>query len=408
MNRRSLWLSIALALIAMLMLAACAPAATPEATEAPAEETEAAAGGGGTVVLWHGYSAGSAEEATLTALVENAKAEFPDMTIEVLQVPFDQLFNKYETEVAAGGGPDMFVAPNDNLGNEARGSLVAALDDLVSADDLAGVTETGVEGMKVDGVLYGVPESAKAVALYYNKSLVDTPATTTDELLAQIESGDATMTNFIGAYHMFGWAGSFGGELIDADGKCVADQAGWVDALNYLLALKEAGATFSGDYATAEDAFKNGEAAYWVNGPWALADYKELLGDDLGVAVLPSGPGGDAKPLNGIDGFYINPNSDNQEAAVQLALFLSSGDSAQAYTDDAGHVPIRDSVTAADPLVATFAEASAKGLPRPQSAEFGNFWTPFGDMFTKVLEGQSTPEDAVAEACGAMNTANGK
>jgi arabinogalactan oligomer / maltooligosaccharide transport system substrate-binding protein len=407
MNRRSLWLSMALALIAMLMLAACAPAATPEATEAPAEETDEAAGGGGTVVLWHGYSAGSAEEATLTELIENAKAEFPDMTIEVLQVPFGELFTKYETEVSAGGGPDMFVAPNDNLGNEARGSLVAPLDDLLTAEDLAGVTETGVEGMKVDGVLYGVPESAKAVALYYNKSLVDTPATTTDELLEQVQGG-TTMTNVISQYHMFGWSGAFGGELMDADGKCVADQGGWVDALNYLLELKEAGATFNGDYATAEDAFKNGEAAYWVNGPWALADYKAILGDDLGVAVLPSGPGGDANPLNGIDGFYINPNSDNQASAVALALFLSSGDSAQAYTDDAGHVPIRDSVTTSDPLVATFAEASAKGLPRPQSAELGNYWTPFQDMFTKVLEGQSTPEDAVAEACAAMNTANNK
>ena len=67
---------------------------------------------------------------------------------------------------------------------------------------------------------------------------------------------------------------------------------------------------------------------------------------------------------------------------------------------------IRSSVNASDPLVATFAEASANGYPRPQSEQFANYWTPFGDMFTKVLEGASTPEEAVVEACAAMNAAN--
>ena len=32
---------------------------------------------------------------------------------------------------------------------------------------------------------------------------------------------------------------------------------------------------------------------------------------------------GQANPLNGIDGFYINPNSENVDAAVDLALYLS-------------------------------------------------------------------------------------
>ena len=38
----------------------------------------------------------------------------------MLQIPFDQVFNKWETEVAAGGGPDMFTVPNDNTGNQVR------------------------------------------------------------------------------------------------------------------------------------------------------------------------------------------------------------------------------------------------------------------------------------------------
>lgn len=408
MKTRSLWLSLIIVLLAALLLAGCGGATpAPEAGgEEAGGEAEEAGGVSGTVTLWHAYQTGSAEEDTLTLLVENARAEYPDLTIEVLQIPFDQIFNKWQVEVSAGGGPDMFVAPNDDLGNWARGGLVEPLDSYLEGR-LDGVVQVGVDGMKVDGVLYGVPESAKAVALYYNKSLVETPPTTTDELLAAVEGG-APMTFFIGAYHMFGWPGAFGGELMDSDNVCIADQGGWAEGLQYLLDLKEAGATFDSDYGVAEAPFRNGETAFFVNGPWALGDYKADLGDDLGVIKMPDGPGGSANPLNGIDGFYLNPNSENKEAAIELALYLTGDASAQIYTDQAGHVPIRPSVDASDPLVAAFAEASAAGFPRPQSAEFANYWTPFGDMFTKVIEGVSTPEEAVAEACAAMNAANEK
>lgn len=71
-------------------------------------------------------------------------------------------------------------------------------------------------------------------------------------------------------------------------------------------------------------------------------------------------------------------------------------------------MPIRDDVQPADDLNAGFAQACATGYPRPQSVEFANFWAPFGDMWIKILEEVSTPEEAVNEACAAMNAANEK
>ena len=399
-------------LITTMLLAACAPTAateTPPPTKAPpVEVTEAPPepmGPSGEVSLWHAYQTGSAEESTLAELVANAQAEYPDLTINVLQIPFSEIFNKYQTEVAAGGGPDMFVAPNDDLGNWARGGLVLELDTYL-AGKLDKTSTVGVEGMKVDGKLYGVPESAKAVALYYNKSLV-TPPTTTDEVLQLVKEGKM-LVNVQGAYHLFGWSGAFGGQLLDGTNTCIANQGGWTEFMQYLVDLKAAGAIFEPDYGKAEGLFRQGEAAMFVNGPWALADFKKDLGEDLGVVPMPAGPSGPASPLNGIDGFYINPNSQNTQSAIDLALFLTNQESSQIYTDKAGHVPIRSDVTSADPLVAAFAEASATGFPRPQSAEFANYWGPFGDMFTKVLEGAISPAEGVAEACAAMNAASGK
>lgn len=394
MHKRLLVL-ISVLMIASLFLAACGTSAEEPADTGPV-----------TITVWHAYQTGSAEEATFTKIVANASAAMPDVNIEVLQIPFDQIFNKWETEVAAGGGPDMFVAPNDDLGNLSRASLVMNLDSYLEGK-LDHVSQVAIDGMRVDGVLFGVPESAKAVALYYNKALVDAPPATTDEFIAAVEGG-VPATFFIGAYHMFGWSGSFGGELMDADGKCIADQGGWADALQFLVDIKAAGASLDADYGVAEGPFRAGESAFFVNGPWALADYIADLGDDLGVAPMPAGPGGNASPLNGIDGFYINPNSANPDQAVTVALFFVNQESSQIYTDEAGHVPIRDDVEPSGDLNAGFALASSTGFPRPQSVDFGNYWTPFGDAFTKVIEGVSTPVDAINEACAAMNSANEK
>jgi len=401
---KKIWTLFSILLLSAMLLAACAPQATP--TAEPVATEAAPTGPTGEVTLWHAYQTGSAEETTLATLIANAKSEYPGMTINVLQIPFSEIFNKYQTEVASGGGPDMFVAPNDDLGNWTRGGIVTD----VSADlagKLGAVSQVGQDGMKVDSMMYGVPESAKAVALYYNKDLVQTVPTTTDELLQMVKDGKI-LINVLGAYHLFGWSGAFGGQLLDETNKCIADQGGWTEFMQYLVDLKAAGAVFEPDYGKAETPFRQGQAAFFVNGPWALADYKKDLGDKLGVAPMPAGPSGPATPLNGIDGFYLNPNTKNKEGALALAMFLTNQESSQIYTDSAGHVPIRNDVTAADALVAEFAKASSTGYPRPQSAEFANYWAPFGDMFTKVLEGAISPADGVAEACAAMNAASGK
>lgn len=415
-QRRLIFLS-ALLLVVSLVLAACTPAAAPtptavtggdttttEPTAAPSDSTDTTTGASGKVTLWHAYGTGSTEEATLAKLIENARAAMPEMEIEVVQLPFDQIFNRYRNEVLAGGGPDMFLAPNDDLGNLSREGVVAPIDDLV-AGKLDAYNSVAVEGMTVDGQLYGIPESAKAVALYYNKSLVPTPPATQEELLALVEAGNSIALNQ-SAYHSFPFFTAYGGKLLSEDGAtCTASDGGFAEGLAQMVALKAAGATFETDGGRADTLFRTGEVAMIVNGPWVLGDYKADLGDNLGVAPVPAGTA-PAAALNGIDGFYISPASKNQAGAVELALFLTNAESSQIYTDEAGHVPIRSDVTASDPLVAGFAAASAQGYPRPQSVQFGNFWGPFGDAVNQVVEGVTEPEAAVTAACDAMNAAS--
>ena len=359
----------------------------------------------GSVTLWHAYGTGSAEEKAITQLIDAAKKANPDAKIDVLQIPFDQIFTKFQNEVATGGGPDMFIAPNDSLGDQVRAGLLADLSSYASM--LTDVSPTGVEGMTVEGKLYAIPESFKAVALYYNTDKVKTAPTTTDELLAAVKGTNTLVLNQ-GAYHNFGWLQAFGGKLMDATGKCVADQAGGTEWFTYLKDLKaQKNVTFSTDGGQADSLFKEGKVDMIVNGPWQLGDYKTALGAKLGVASMP-GAKNPAGPLTGVDGFYVNVNSKNVDGAVALAMFLTSAESSKVYADMAGHVPVNTTVDISDPLVEAFADASATGVPRPQVAELSNFWGNFDNAITKVLDAAGDPATEIKAACTKMNEANKK
>lgn len=357
-----------------------------------------------TLTLWYAYGLGGSEENALVTVSDNARAVFSDTAIRLQFVPFGELFTRYESEVSARGGPDLFVAPNDWLGPEARSGVLRNLDPWLQGQ-LSGVSQSAIDGMRVNGHLYGVPESAKAVALYYNKSVITSPPTTTAGLLAQVQAGKR-LTVIQHAYHLFGFWEAFGGHLLDANDRCIADQGGFDQALHYLLDLQNAGAVFTSNGGYAENQFRQGQIDLLIDGPWMLADFQNDLGGDLGVVHMPIGPGGPARPLNGIDGFYVNPNTLAVTKAVSLALYLTSQPSAQLYTDLGGHVPIRSDVTSTNEALLNFAAASAQGYPRPQSAEFTSYWGPFDTLIDDVLTGVVTPTLGVQQACAAMNAAN--
>ncbi len=374
--KRTLFVLVSILIAGSMLLTACAPKATQAptqppatapATEPPVAQTE--------VTFWHAYGTGSAEETALTAVLAQAAVDLPQYKINVLQVPFGDIFNKYRTDVAAGGGPDMFVAPNDSLGDDARAGLIADITDLVSGK-LTDYAPLSIEGMSVDGKIYGVPESLKAVVFWYNKSMLATPPATTDELKALMEGGTPISISF-GCYHHWGFFSDFGGQIFDSEYKVVAGQ-GIVDAMTYLNELYQISKANSWPKTDSEGLapFSEGTVAAITNGNWAMGDYSSALGDNLGVAPLPAGPSGVASPLLGVDGYYINPNSTNKEGAIDVALYLT-GAVAENLMMPAGHVPAVTTATVTDPLIQGLLEAFKNGYVRPQVPQLNLYWSNF-------------------------------
>jgi arabinogalactan oligomer / maltooligosaccharide transport system substrate-binding protein len=387
------------------------PAATgTTATTAP---TEGAAALTGKITLWHSYgsSGGGAESAevkALTQIIAAIKTANPGLEIEAINVPFTDIFKNFETESGTGGGPDMFIAPNDSLGGESRAQYLLDLTGKID-DVLANTSDVAANGSMVDGKVFMVPESLKAVAMYYDSAKIATPPTTTDELKALV-AGGAKVGIITGAYFGWGFYSAFGGKILGDDGKCAATaNTGVADAINYVRDLNTAGATVDSQYAKINDPFIAGGLDLILNGNWALGDYRKAR-TTLAVAAFPSGPAGPGRSMTGVDGWYINSaiSEEQQTLAIAVAKQLVSAESQQVMVDVAGHVPANKNVSSSDALVKSFTDAIYAGDPRPQSKPFDNYWTPFGDAWNKAIpDDESTGGDTtalVATACGLMDT----
>lgn len=390
------------------------PAASSAASSGPvasadgsAEPSAATAPLTGEITFWHSYGSGGGETGALNKVLDTVRAANPGLTINVVEQPFADIFTKWRTDTAAGGTDvDLFIAPNDDLGKDARAESIADIDQYLAGNPaLADFLPVALDGSKVDGKFRMVPESLKAVALWYDSAAIATPPTTSEELLAGVKDGSIKLGVNQGVYHQFGWTGAFGGTLMDDSGKCTADAGGFAEAFAYLKSLKDAGAKFNTDGGALGTDFKTGVINAIIDGPWTTADFRTALGDKLAVTPIPDGPSGKANPFTGTDGWYINPNLDEAQTklAVDFALQMVAPANEQVFVDDAGHVPGDSTVTITNEITQAFSDAAAAGLPRPQNEQFGNWWAPFGDALNKVIDSGADPATAIKDACTLMN-----
>jgi len=389
-----------------------APSITPEPTAPPAVTACEGGGEGGTLAgeltVWHSYGSGAGTEADALAQgLALVCAENPGLKVDVVGLDFGSLFQVYRLQ-AINGDPDLFIAPNDSMWELAEATLLQNVADSI---DQAQFSQLAIDGSSYtttsgDAGIWQVPESLKAVALYYNADAIETPPATTDDLLAAVEGG-ASLGLLQGSYHNYGWWGAFGGQLMDDSGRCTASETGVSDAFAFMAELRDAGATFYPAYDDMAADFKAGDLDMIVDGPWAAGGYVVDV-ENLGVAPMPDGPDGPALPMTGVDGWNINPYGDNVDLAVDFAIRMVQPDIQAIYADVAYHIPSNPSVPASENEVsAQFADAVQNGALRPQRQELGGFWGNFDNALNRVIDEDIDPVVAVDEACQAMNDANG-
>ncbi|HEY5484421.1 MAG TPA: extracellular solute-binding protein, partial [Propionibacteriaceae bacterium] len=394
---------------------AAASAAPSAAASAPASAAPSAAASAaaltGTLTVWEAYGAsGTTEKDTFDKMVANVMAANPGLTVTVTDVPFANLFTNFETQAGAGSGPDLYIAPNDNLPKEARAGLLKDVSDLIPTLTAApyNTSKVAIDAATVDGKLYEIPESMKAVELFYNNTVLKTAPVTTDDWKANAKQlGWVYGANGGGSYYQWGLFSSFGGTIMDpTTGKCTADQKGVADALKWLSEMKAAGMKFYQNDGDAKADLLSGKIAGFIDGPWQSGDLTKALGAKLSVVAGPTGPGGEWAPMTAPDGFYINAASANADLAVQFALQMLLPANEQLFAN-AGHLPANTTLQPTDPIAQSFAALMQKGFARPTLKQLDGYWGNFGNALVAVIDKGTDPTKAVADACAAMNKANG-
>jgi arabinogalactan oligomer/maltooligosaccharide transport system substrate-binding protein len=374
-----------------------------------------------TVTFWNEMN--DQEIATAQTLVTQFEASHPDIKINMTQIPFTGYVQKFSTAAQAGQAPDIIRVDNapDTQGLAAQG-LLTDLTPMISAADKADFVPAALAGGTYNGKIYSVPQTVDALALYYNKALfkqagVKSPPTTLAQLASVCQKFGAGKGIFLNAdsYWVQPWIWGYGGGLVNMSKKQILvgsknSIAGW-SAFNSLFQNKCAFANkdFSNSYPNMQTAFKNGQVAMIVNGPWASTDILSgpafKSSTNLGVAVIPPGPSGQGSPIGG-GALAISRNSQNVQAAYTFIKWFT--DPAQQAVIAAKNNDLPTHISAyklaavkKNRIILAFLPQLKKGTDRSAGTQGGALYTDFTPNLQSMLSGKTTPAKAAAATAAA-------
>ena len=141
------------------------------------------------------------------------------------------------------------------------------------------------------------------------------------------------------------------------------------------------------------DAEGNVEAAAGVSGTWNAQSIQGLLGENMGVAKLPTVEiGGEERQLTTYMGcklIGVNGYSQNKGEAHKLAQWLTNEQNQMKRFETRGFGPSNKVVAAStavqnNPVIAAVMEQAK--YSRAQKSVPGNYWTPMGALITPFIE----------------------
>lgn len=310
----------------------------------------------------------------------------------------------------SGEGADVYVTASDNFQKGLSSGVFMELCDAVSKDVKERVSDTGVNAVSSDGKMYGVPISIEVNCMYYNKDLVDTPAATLEEIMEKAQQQNDPANNkfyflcTIGdGYYEFPFLSAGGFQLFGENGDD-ADNPGfdteeYEKGLELIAALHDTMPISSTDLnnkSSVKTAFMEGNAAYYISGPWDVTQVKES-GVNFGITTLPTYDGKALTPFAGMNCAFVSPYTDYPQAAQLFADFLISDEGASILYQYDGITSISDisNVTglSEDEYLTPFVKQFETSVPMPSITEVSYYWSIASDINRAVFDGDLTPQE---------------
>lgn len=382
--------------------------------------SESADGGASTLTVWTYYTAGGQNDA-LEQQNELWNESHPDVKIETVQIPFDQLPSKLLATATTQEGPDVVL---DNVVVDfpslaASGVLADLTDYWEGYEDKDLFPETGTWTM--DDKIYNVMSYTNLLGVYYNQDALDElgidPPTTVEEFQAALEAvakdGTYTPLAMSGAPTVEGawmFMPLLLGEGVD---YCNLSEEALQTGLDRIQQWSQDGIipreTATWDQADAWQAFIGGDYAFGINGNWNLADARSAK-FAIGTTQYPAGS----------QGSQVFPGGE----AIGIGAFAEDPDLAWEYIEEAwlsqeaslinfkasGQIPTRSDLSdheaiTSDELVQPFVEAAGDTASWPSNEQTAAMQTAVGQGFSAVISGQKDPAAAAAETLAGVQDA---
>lgn len=299
-------------------------------------------------ITYANFNASGGNEETLDKMYQAFHDEYPNITVKIETIGYDDYFTQMQTRVAGGTAPDCYELNIENFAAYANKGVLAEL----SGIDTSGYNQTALSAFQVDGKQYGVPGNFSNVVLIYNKDLFDqagvsypTNEWTWDDVMVASEKIKALGEDIYGIYQpitfneFFKVSAQYGGSILNDDKSAFTINSAenlnaaqmMVDKITVSnIQPNESQMGGLGDW----DLFESGRLGMIPTGIWAFNTFTEACDFNWDICVEP---GGTQKATHFFsNSLVVNKDSEKKEAAATWINWLASSDAAAQMRIDAG------------------------------------------------------------------------
>jgi sorbitol/mannitol transport system substrate-binding protein len=378
----------------------------------------------------------------MQGLTEDFTSKNPDIELEWVTLEENVLRERVTTDIATSGGQyDIMTIGNYEVPIWAKQGWLTELADLGDDYDVDDLLHSIRGGLTVEDKLYAAPFYGESAMIMYRKDLFEKAGLEMPENPTWEFIGDAARDiNGICLRGKAGWGenmafitaltNSYGGRWFDQNWQPQFDQPEWKEALQFYVDLmKDAGPSGASSNGFNENLtlFQQGKCGMWIDATVAASFVSNpddsTVADKVDYALFPSKEGVDNHG-NWLWSWNlaIPASSQKAEAAQKFIAWATSEDYAKLVASKEGwaNVPpgtrtslyesaeYKEAAAFAEP---TLAAMNAADITKPTVEpvpytggqfvaipEFQAIGTNVGQLFSAVVAGQSSVEDALAQA----------
>jgi arabinogalactan oligomer/maltooligosaccharide transport system substrate-binding protein len=356
------------------------------------------------LVIW-----ADADRVPAVTQVANAWAQAKGVTVQVVQKQMGPIRQELAT-VAVETAPDVIVGAHDWVGElSANGSILPLSPSAATKKQFPAYALNSFSYGTAIKKLYGAPVALENIALVTNLKLAKVPTSFSDlekqalsaKKKTKAQVGLAVQQGQGDAYHMYPFFSGLGGYIfgtnkagnLDPSDIGVANprflkNAALVDKWN-----KEGLIRSQVNDSIAKDLFLKGKVAYYITGPWFLADIRKA-GVRYAISAFPQIVAGiKSVPFLGVQGFMVTKFAGShgvESLAKDLVGNYMMQPSAQlrlALANDRYPANLAAGKQVKDKDLKAYGKASEGAVPMPNIPQMASVWQDLGAAWVRSTKG---------------------